>query len=228
LNVTLNLPPGWRLLALFGADWVRADWLTAWSLLDIFLLLIFSLAVFRLWGFGAAILALLAFGLSYQEPGAPRYSWLVLLMPLALLRVVPSGWARRVVNIGKWLAIAALVLLLVPFLARQVQQALYPQLEFFGPPQARPLPPRPSSVDYGEERDESALLEYEGTPAAKSPRLVSPTQDVNLMYQPNARIQTGPGVPEWTWRVATFGWNGPVLASQTVHPILIPLAMNAH
>jgi hypothetical protein len=113
-------------------------------------------------------------------------------MPLALLRVVPSGWARRVVNIGKWLAIAALVLLLVPFLARQVQQALYPQLEFFGPPQARPLPPRPSSVDYGEERDESALLEHEETPAAKSPRLVSPTQDVNLMYQPNARIQTGP------------------------------------
>ena len=45
------------------------------------------------------------------------------------------------------------------------------------------------------------------------------------MYQPSARIQTGPGVPEWTWRVATFGWNGPVLASQKVHPILIPQAV---
>ncbi len=95
LNVTLNIPPGWRLLALFGADWVRGDWLTAWSLLDLFLLLVFSLAVFRLWGVRTAILALLAFGLSYQEPGAPRYVWLVLLMPLALLRVVPDGWGRR-------------------------------------------------------------------------------------------------------------------------------------
>ena len=132
LNVTLNLPPGWRLLALFGADWVRGDWLTAWSLLDLFLLLIFALAVFRLWGLGAAALALLAFGLSYQEPGAPRYVWLVLLMPLALLRVVPAGWAQRLVIAWKWLAIAALVLLLVPFLARQVQQALYPQLEVVG------------------------------------------------------------------------------------------------
>ena len=70
--------------------------------------------------------------LSYQEPGAPRYVWLVLLMPLALLRVVPAGWAQRLVIAWKWLAIAALVLLLVPFLARQVQQALYPQLEVVG------------------------------------------------------------------------------------------------
>ena len=42
----------------------------------------------------------------------------------------PDGWGRRLVNIWKWIAIAALVFLLVPFLARQVQQALYPQLEF--------------------------------------------------------------------------------------------------
>ncbi|MCU0753205.1 MAG: hypothetical protein MUC40_09335, partial [Akkermansiaceae bacterium] len=57
LNVTLHLPPGWRLFALFGADRVDGDWLTAWSLLDLFLLLIFTLAVFRLWGVKAALLA---------------------------------------------------------------------------------------------------------------------------------------------------------------------------
>ena len=86
-EVSLNLPPGWRLFALFGADWVRGDWLTAWSLLDLFLLLVFTLAVFRLWGFGAAVLAFVGFGLSYHEPGAPKYVWLALLIPLALLRV---------------------------------------------------------------------------------------------------------------------------------------------
>ncbi|HZJ16306.1 MAG TPA: hypothetical protein VFD27_14725, partial [Chthoniobacteraceae bacterium] len=129
VNVTLNLPPGWRLFALFGADWVQGDWLTAWTLLDLFLLLIFSLAVFRLWGFLPGLLAFVAFGLAYHEPGAPRYLWLILLVPLALQRVVPEGWAKRAVEIGKWIAIGAFVLVLVPFIARQVQQALYPQLE---------------------------------------------------------------------------------------------------
>jgi hypothetical protein len=223
LDVTLNLPPGWRLLALFGADWVRGDWLTAWSLLDLFLLLIFSLAVFRLWGLGAAVLALLAFGLSYQEAGAPRYVWLVLLMPLALLRVVSGGWGRRLINIWKWLAIAALVFLLVPFLARQVQQALYPQLEFVG---VIPVQSKISGYGYGPggpvpEESEGARSK---SPAPADALVASPKLDSNLMYEPNARIQTGPGVPEWHWRVATFGWNGPVLASQKVRPIFIPLA----
>ncbi|EDY18784.1 hypothetical protein CfE428DRAFT_3821 [Chthoniobacter flavus Ellin428] len=129
LRVTLHLPPGWRLFALFGADWVRGDWLTAWSLLDLFLLLVFTLAVFRLWGLGAAVLAFVALGLSYHEAGAPRYLWLILLVPLALQRVVPEGWGRRIVGCGKWIIIVTFLLVFVPFLARQVEQALYPQLE---------------------------------------------------------------------------------------------------
>ena len=110
LNVTLNLPPGWRLFALFGADWVRGDWLTAWTLLDLFLLLIFSLAVFRLWGVGAGLLAFVAFGLAYHEPGAPRYLWLILLVPLALQRVVPTvgGGASRRGKMGRHLAVHSL------------------------------------------------------------------------------------------------------------------------
>ncbi len=233
LNVTLNLPPGWRLLALFGSDWVRGDWLTAWTLLDLFLLLIFTLAVFRLWSFGAALLAFLAFGLSYHEPGAPRYVWLVLLMPLALLRVVPAGWGRRLVAIWKWLTIAALVFLLVPFLARQVQQALYPQLENVG---------LSSGASYAlaesEGRDGGAATSAPAQPIPKSRVMGSAMpqnavsalekradKDSNLMYEANARIQTGPGVPEWSWRTVTFGWNGPVLATQQVRPLLISLSL---
>ena len=58
LNTTFHLPPGWRMFALFGADWVRGDWLTNWTLLDLFLLLIFSLAVCKLWGPVAGTIAL--------------------------------------------------------------------------------------------------------------------------------------------------------------------------
>ena len=223
LNVTLNLPPGWRLFALFGADWVRGDWLTAWTLLDLFLLLIFSLAVFRLWGFGAAALAFLAFGLSYHEPGAPRYIWLALLVPIALLRVVSSGWGRRIVNVGKWLTIAALILILVPFVAMQVQQALYPQLENVRSPHGPYAIPGPGSPARGTPQPAQEGEDY-AVPRAKSTvdgLVKRGAQETNLMYEPNARIQTGPAVPEWSWRTATFGWNGPVLASQQVHPFLI-------
>ena len=226
LNVTLNLPPGWRLFALFGADWVRGDWLTAWTLLDLFLLLVFSLAVLRLWGIGIAILAFLALGLSYHEPGAPRYIWLVLLVPLALLRVVPAGWGRRLINLGKWLTILALVFLLAPFVGRQVQQALYPQLENVG--LGRP---------FASQQLESRAQESAASPKAPIPHRdeslskeraaqdAAPAQQSNLMYEANARIQTGWGVPEWTWRTVAFGWNGPVLASQQVRPVLISLTL---
>ena len=122
LNVDLNLPPGWRLFALFGADRLRGDWLTSWTLLDLFLVLVLSFAVFRLWGLPAALLAFVAFGLSYHEPGAPRYIWLFLLMPIALLRVVSSGWGRRVIITWKWLTIACLVIILTPFVAGQVNK----------------------------------------------------------------------------------------------------------
>jgi len=129
LSLTLSLPPGWRVFALFGADQVEGDWLTAWSLLDLFLLLIFSIAVLRLWGIRAGVVALLAFGLSYHEPGAPRLTWLFLLMPLALLRVVKEGSGRGWLNAWRGLAVALLLLNFVPFAARQIQAAIYPQLE---------------------------------------------------------------------------------------------------
>ena len=127
-----KLPPGWRLFALFGADWVAGDWLSAWTLLDLFLLLIFSLAVFKLWGLRAGLVALLAFGLAYQEPWAPRLVWFFLLIPLALLRVVPSGIMRKLLDGWRWLATVALLLWLIPFIATQLQGVLYPQLEAQG------------------------------------------------------------------------------------------------
>ena len=34
---------------------------------------------------------------------------------------------------------------------------------------------------------------------------------------PNARIQTGPGIPRWQWRQATLTWNGPVERGARLH-----------
>ncbi len=256
LQVTLHLPPGWRLLALFGADWVRGDWLTAWTLLDVFLLLIFTLTVFRMWGWGPAVLAFLAYGLSFHEPGAPRYTWLVLLIPLALERVVRSGMFHRVIQLTKWGTILTLVFLLAPFIGRQVQQAIYPQLEWLGrdgrhfqpapelPPLASPaVPPPPSTATVAREvppadaekgeanrayRMEPVLARRYGlvSRSASSAETVQKNGIMaNLLYEAEARIQTGPGVPDWTWRAVSFGWNGPVQAAQQVRPVLISIGI---
>jgi hypothetical protein len=120
VETTLHLPPGWRLLALFGADEVNGDWLTEWDLLDLFLLLLFTLAVFRLWGWKPAVLAFFAFGLAYHEPGAPKMLWLILLIPLALLRVVDKGWAKKLLLAAKWVMVFAFVLVAVPFVNQQI------------------------------------------------------------------------------------------------------------
>lgn len=246
LNVVLNLPPGWRLFALFGADWVMGDWLTAWTLLDLFLLLIFSLAVFRLWGLAPALIAFLAFGISYHEPGAPRFIWLALIIPLALLKVVPEGWGRRLVQVGKWTAIVLLVLIAAPFLSKQVQQALFPQLEEvadrgyglqansindagtasqFVAEEAFPLA-APNAQDNEEAlslQRQSKVKAFTGGWGKSSPSRAEDKS--NLLYDAKARIQTGPGVPDWTWRTVTFGWNGPVAESQQVRPILISVGL---
>lgn len=299
LRVTMNLAPGWRLFALFGADWVKGDWLTSWTLLDLFLLLIFSLAVGKLWGWRAAALAFVAFGLAYHEPGAPRYIWLWLLLPLSLLRVVREGWGRRILLAGKWLALAAFVFVVVPFASRQIQLAIYPQMEHpwlvekpapFGAAAenqalAEAVPAAPAAdravlasvasvAKRGEASDALVTKEYrvppgfvpKDSPSAKAflesqglpfpqgasatyipngSKLVlrntpdnhamfdtfidaassAPPDTSNLKYDTKARIQTGPGVPDWTWNSVSFGWNGPVAASQTIRPVMVPIAM---
>jgi len=223
LRVVLNLPPGWRLFALFGADWVQGDWLTAWSLLDLFLLLIFSIAVYRLWGVAPGVLAFFAFGLAYHEPGAPRYLWLLLLIPLALLKVVRTGGARSWLLAVKYILVAALILDLVPFITAQVQQVLYPQLEstemaydsFLGGMVVKKAVFSSMTLSSGTVRGSSFNVNAIQAQQAEA--------NSNLAYDTKARIQTGPGVPEWSWRTVSFGWNGPVQASQKIYPVLIPL-----
>lgn len=236
LRVTLNLPPGWRLFALFGADWVHGDWLTSWTLLDLFLLLIFSLAVGKLWGWRLAVLAFVAFGLAYHEPGAPRYVWLCLLIPLALLRVVRDGWGQRILLAGKWLIIAAFVLIVVPFASRQIQQAIYPQLERVGSGPSAAFQSIAATADFEASSNSLAVpnapaaqtrdSSYGWSSSRKQAGKADKAKDIsNLTYDTKARIQTGPGVPDWTWRSVSFGWNGPVTASQEIRPVMVPIGI---
>ena len=246
LQMTLTLPPGWRTLAIFGADQVQGDWLTAWSLLDLFLLLVFSFAVFRLYGLIPGIIAFLAFGLCYHELGAPRMALLFLLIPLALLRVVGDGTAKKWVQGWKFLAIGVLLLILVPFIARQTQSVIYPQLEPAGFSYgSRPIlpwiagtrvhpvgaaPPQKSQTSSANASLESAakgqVSQRQANVQLGKTVAQAKADFSNLKYDPKSRIQTGPAQPQWDWNNVNCIWNGPVTGDQQITPFLISLSQH--
>lgn len=239
LRATFILPPGWRALAVFGADHIEGDWLTAWSLLDLFLLLVFTMAMYRIWGFPAGLVAFVAFGLAYHEPGSPRWTWLFLLVAVALLRVVPEGTAMKLVQVLKVVAVALLIINLVPFVAHQIQSAIYPQLELSGVNyQTRDMLGSVGSTyrytdqmagmawesaELANARQDAMLAESErqGMPPTSSKFQVS-----NMKYDPATRIQTGPAEPQWTWNIVNCYWDGPVPNSQTIRPVLLSVQVH--
>lgn len=248
LEVKFHLPPGWRLLALWGAEYSNGDWLTAWTLLDLFLTLIFGLAMYRLWGWRVGLAALATYGLCYHEPNALRYAWLVWLVPIALSKVAPPGRLSRLVALWQWGAAATVFLLLIPFVSRQLQEAIFPQLEAMREGVIfNALSGRDPESDLGlpiqlqeDARlgDEDAVVKYETredwksaaaynsfSSLRKSPSRLESTAQHNLAQVADARIQTGPGLPEWRWRMVSCGWNSPVLPEAGMHIVLLPPAV---
>jgi hypothetical protein len=236
VSMRLNLPPGWRLLAAWGPDSVQQSWVSGWTLLDLFLVLVIAVAVGRLWGWPWGVLALAALALAYHEPGAPRQVWLHVLGAAALLRVVPAGRLQRVIRLYRGAALLALALLTLPFALAQVRIALYPQLEMpwlalgeegdgqagaladevaAAPGATEPLPAPPAQPMVQERRAGVLAL-------SKALSLASEAEVPR--YEPGARVQTGPGLPRWTWRTVDMAWNGPVRADQGLGLLLLPPA----
>ena len=53
-----------------------------------------------------------------------------------------------------------------------------------------------------------------------------PQQKPGLPLDPDALIQTGPGLPTWQWRSVQLRWNGPVDRAQQIRLWLVSPAMN--
>ncbi|MEQ1546842.1 hypothetical protein [Methyloglobulus sp.] len=233
VNAELNLPPGWRLLAASGVDNVPDSWIARWTLLDLFLVLIAALAISRLFGRLWGIFALLTLVLTWHEPESPQYVWLNILAATALIKVLPQGrfltaitWYRN----AFWLA---LVLIVVPFMVYQVRTGLYPQLEyewqnFMMPAAPSPAPPvvmTPTSamdaaapeVLQEQEMAKSIMPErkrnYASGSVSQSSSYYSKEADFSR-YDPDAKVQTGPGLPQWQWHKVQLSWNGSVDAGQ--------------
>lgn len=230
VSASLNLPPGWRLFAAEGVDVIPGTWIEDWTLLDLFVILLVAMAVLKLRGWKWGLAALITLGLIYQEPGAPKIIWLHLLGAMAVLRLLSGGWFRRLIQV--WFVISAVVLvgLAAPFLLQQIRVGMYPQLERVhtypvsgalngimmkqGLVDDKPAaaPQETETLKYSETR------QYTGTGA---PKKSLPGKQAALVRDPDALVQTGPGVPSWKWRSITMKWNGPVESDQVIRLWLV-------
>ncbi len=242
LAATLHLPPGWRLFAVFGADWSSGDWLTTWSLFDVFMLLLFTLAIGRLWGWKTGLIALLGGLAIYQEPGAPRVSWIVLLIALAAARHISHPRLQPHLARLRLFAVLILAASAAPFVIQQIQQALYPQLEPYrfdwqdNAPRSETMAAAPLADSFSEapvpaasaparqmmDKIASGSLQLNRATVLSKSEASQYQVKANLKYDTKARIQTGPAIPQWSWREVQFGWRGPVAASEQVRLTLIP------
>lgn len=237
VSSTLYLPPGWKLFSAHGADNLPHTWLQSWTLLDLFLVLIIAVAIGRLWGWKWGAFALVTMALIWHEPGAPKLIWLNLLAAIALLRVLPEGLLKKLVWWYRNATLLALLLILIPFVVTEVRNALYPQLGLYADydsPSHRKTVTTMMSVESLDRADTvSNATPYQGqynslkktTRMEKQQAPVS-QQHVNQMLDPNANIQTGPGLPTWDWQQVHFQWNSPVDETQTLRLNLMSPGMN--
>ncbi|MDD1618317.1 MAG: hypothetical protein LUQ52_02115 [Methylococcaceae bacterium] len=228
VSAELNLPPGWRLLAASGVDNVPDSWISRWTLLDLFLVLITALATGRIWNHYWGALALVTLVIIWHEPGAPHYTWLNILAATALLGVLPQG---RFYKLTRWylnVCWLALVVITVPFMVSQVRMGIYPQLE--NPWQdihvtSRAESPMPAPATMPMEAMDAAQQqlgelakrarsknEYErAMPEQKASGAYYGSSATNFeRIDPKAKVQTGPGLPQWQWNKVYLSWNGSV------------------
>ncbi|MFG6414385.1 hypothetical protein ACG02S_10810 [Roseateles sp. DC23W] len=226
LDATLQLPPGWRLLHAQGPSRADGAWVSMWTLWDFFFVLLAALAAFKLLGWRTGVLVGVALALTWHTPGSPPAAlWFGLLALTALARVLPPGRAQVAFARGR-LAVAALLgLVLLPYAVDEIRLAIYPSLDRQGQ-----VPMMAEQADVAE----PALVPPPDLRAPAPPsrkmavppmpeKVVSPYASSELSrVDPGARVQTGPGLPTWTWRAHQLSWSGPVTPEQTLNLWLLP------
>jgi hypothetical protein len=249
VQTTLNVPPGYELVAATGADRAPSAWLDRWNLMDVFvaalIVFLFAIAFGKLAGLIPAAFVLLA----WHEPDVPQ--WTLMLAIVAAMLLLPR-WRDR---LPRWaMRIAQVVLILpllaaVPFLATQLRLGLHPQLEAeYG---------RTSYSDYygrntmaagmvQQQADNAPMYEQNVAEEAPVPAAApapepqaQALESVVVMgssmksansYEPrklkryasNTMIQAGGGEPSWNWRSYSIELAGPVLQTQEVKLWLSP------
>lgn len=247
VSATLHVPPGYRLLHASGADEVPGTWVRHWTLLELFLVLVLSLAFAKLFGRAWGALACLTFTLVFPETDAARWLWAAALVTEALARVIPAGKARTACAALRLGALLVLLLNTLPFVVQHVREGIYPALAnedaggstmthgaySFGAqseaaaaraPAPEPPPIAASNEEARPEKDEAASVRgglaaigNVAKPGSAAASDSAQSRQFNEAHDPNAMVQTGPGLPKWHWSSTSVSFSGPVERSQRLH-----------
>jgi hypothetical protein len=223
-SATLHLPPGWRVLHASGVDRVWGTWLSKWDLWDVFLVLIIVSVTRKLMGYKVAALSGVTYLITLHEPGTPLLIIPILLILIALLPLV-SGKIKTVLRNLGFVVTASVVLIVIGFAVNTFRLAIYPSLEraqIGTYNQSRYSSAVPAATTAPILQQEMALAD--SAPVGKMSRsrveqaTPRPQKKKQSLYQvtENDRVQTGPGLPTWTWNSVGFRSSGPVPADQTL------------
>ena len=254
LRAELTLPPGYDLFATRGVDSAPGTWVSSFDLFELLFIVVVVAAFSKLWGVRWGALLLLLLALSHEEEGAPYAIWIFLIALTAVLRVLRPGRAERLVRFAWVVSAVVFGLVAVTFVVSQVHRVAYPgraatSFDFggwlFGSPSLSDYRSEAalsrttavtllSAADEKEggtgERAKAQLGTEPSTVAPASPEAAPDSKDrgkkADLTRQdPNAVIQTGPGLPKWASRTWTLEWSGPVDRDQRVKLYLITPTM---
>jgi hypothetical protein len=229
-------------------DNVAATWVADWSLLDLFLVLIIALAIGYLYTPIWGVVTLVALVFIWQEDEAPRLVWLNLLAVVALIRVVPTGTIKKLLNYYRLVSFIVLALIVLPYMIDTIRTALYPQLEReyygydtasggYGATRDAAIAPAPAAPQAEEAADPTTTVSQETIDRGNTlnqieRKMVSKSEDsyaslskkskVDLQaLDPNSMIQTGPGLPNWQWASISFSWAGPIQPDDNMYLMLM-------
>ncbi len=236
LGMTLHLPPGHRLLAALGSDRSPSAWLNRWQLLDIFIVLLVVAAAFRVAGPAVAMIALAALALAHHEQHAVTWLFLNLFIAIAIARAIPPGRFRSWARAWRNLAFAAVLVALVPFVLYQARLAFFPQLEpasyfaaggAFTTPADAPIA-APAEVMSHEMAQDAGVRELavrqrvdSARKVAASPSPAPPPPRAVAAYAPGTVLQSGPGVPQWSYASHRIEWSGPIEPTQSLRLLVL-------
>ncbi|AOW78919.1 hypothetical protein A3Q34_00730 [Colwellia sp. PAMC 20917] len=228
VSLKLNLPPGNKLFAVFGADTVSNSWWSSWSIWASFIVLLSSLMASRLINVTAGIATAVMLLFIYQEINAPVIAILNLLLAIVIKKHQPFERMKVLVKAYWGISITVAIGAILLFSATQLRTVIHPQLES-----------RESSADSYRERvvvkNKEAQMSRKRSDVISSADLMSaPVERIivsgsqvkmaELMmerYQSDALMQAGSGIPSWQWNSYQINWNSPVAKDQTFEVIVL-------
>ena len=229
VSVQLNLPPGNKLFAVFGADRVSNSWWSSWTIWASFIVLLSSLMASRLINITAGIATALMLLVIYQETSAPVIVIINLLLAIAIKKHQPFERMRALVKVYWGASITVAIGAILLFSATQLRTVIHPQLES-----------RSSSVEsFSNQSRMSQNIVTEVGAMRKEIASYSSMQDEEVeriqvtgsrlknansimeRYQSDAVMQAGSGIPNWQWKSYQIQWNSPVAKDQVFDVIVL-------